>query len=164
MKNIELKARKKHYESERVARKLGAEFVREIQQRDTYLKCSTGKLKIRRVEGEAPQLIWYDRPDRPEPRESNYEVHCISEEVARTLERALGISKTVSKTRRLYLWQGVRIHIDSVNGLGEFIEFEAVIPDAGDQATASSKIHFLREHFELSDENMIPVSYSDLPE
>ncbi len=42
----------------------------------------------------------------------------------------------VSKRRRLFLWEGVRIHLDEVEDLGNFVEFEAVLPQAGDLATA----------------------------
>ena len=58
------------------------------------------------------------------------------DELAEALDAALGTVVVVSKRRRLFLWEGVRIHLDEVDGLGSFVEFEAVLPDAGDLATA----------------------------
>ena len=59
-------------------------------------------------------------------------------------DAALGTVVVVSKRRRLFLWEGVRIHLDEVEGLGSFVEFEAVLPDAGDLAGAHAKMPRLR--------------------
>ena len=41
------------------------------------------------------------------------------------LDAALGTLVVVEKSRRLLLWEGVRIHLDEVEGLGSFLELEA---------------------------------------
>ena len=52
------------------------------------------------------------------------------------LAAALGIRTVVRKQRTVYLHKNVRIHLDAVDGLGTFLEFEAVMPDgAPDQAS-----------------------------
>jgi predicted adenylyl cyclase CyaB len=43
------------------------------------------------------------------------------------LPRCLGTRGVVEKTRRLYLWKHTRIHLDTVEGLGSFLELETVI-------------------------------------
>jgi homotetrameric cytidine deaminase len=68
----------------------------------------------------------------------------------------------VSKRRRLFLWEGVRIHLDDVEGLGNFVEVEAVLPEAGDVATARSKVDRLRAELGISDEALVSVGYADL--
>ena len=66
------------------------------------------------------------------------------ESLAEAFDAALGTIVVVSKRRRLFLWEGVRIHLDEVEDLGSFMEFEAVLPDAGDLATAHEKVAHLR--------------------
>jgi homotetrameric cytidine deaminase len=68
----------------------------------------------------------------------------------------------VLKRRRLLLWEGVRIHLDEVVGLGSFIEFEAVIPDAGDLETARRKVARLRDELAITDEMLVSAGYVDL--
>jgi homotetrameric cytidine deaminase len=56
----------------------------------------------------------------------------------------------------------VRIHLDEVEGLGSFVEFEAVLPDAGDLETARAKVARLRSELGIEDDALVPVGYSDL--
>ncbi len=78
------------------------------------------------------------------------------------LDAALGIVVVVSKRRRLFLWEGVRIHLDEVEELGNFVEFEAVLPDAGDLATAEAKLARLRRELRVADDALVSVGYADL--
>ena len=55
------------------------------------------------------------------------------------------------------LWEGVRIHLDDVDGLGSFVELEA--PEDGDQA---AKVERLSEALAIADDDLIAGSYSDL--
>jgi adenylate cyclase class IV len=43
------------------------------------------------------------------------------------LTKAYGVRGTVSKTRKLYLVGQTRVHIDKVDGLGNFVELEVRI-------------------------------------
>jgi len=43
------------------------------------------------------------------------------------LSRALGVTHTAEKTRVLYLVGQTRVHLDSVDGLGDFLELEGVL-------------------------------------
>jgi homotetrameric cytidine deaminase len=56
----------------------------------------------------------------------------------------------------------VRIHLDEVENLGSFIEFEAVLPDAGDLAAAEAKVARLRAELGIDDDALISVGYADL--
>ena len=44
-----------------------------------------------------------------------------------TLTAALGVRGVVRKTRRLYLVGQTRVHLDEVEGLGQFMELEVVL-------------------------------------
>ena len=84
-------------------------------------------------------------------------------ELAEALDAALGDPLVVvSKRRRLLLWEGVRIHLDEVTGLGSFIDLEADLPDAGDAEAARAKVARLRAELQIADEDLIAVGYADL--
>ncbi|MBA3807761.1 MAG: CYTH domain-containing protein [Solirubrobacterales bacterium] len=67
----------------------------------------------------------------------------------------------VEKSRRLLLWQNVRIHLDEVPGLGNFIELEAVVGPGSDLNSEYEKITELRDALDLTDERILATGYSD---
>lgn len=162
--NVELKAADRDPEAT-AARclALGATDRGELHQTDTYFLARRGRLKLRTDES-AAELIAYGRPDDPEATESAYVLAAVSapEELAEALDAALGTVVIVSKRRRLFLWEGVRIHLDEVDGLGSFVEFEAVLPDAGDAETARGKVARLRAELGIEDDALISAGYADL--
>jgi adenylate cyclase, class 2 len=68
----------------------------------------------------------------------------------------------VTKSRRLFLFEGVRIHLDRVDVLGVFIEFEAVVPEDEDPANYTRLLDTLRERLAIRPEDLQRESYSDL--
>lgn len=69
----------------------------------------------------------------------------------------------VDKRRRLLLWRYVRIHLDAVEGLGSFVELEAVAP-AGEPPSEddAGAVARLREVLRIHDEALVAVGYADL--
>jgi homotetrameric cytidine deaminase len=110
---------------------LGAEDKGEIVQRDTYFARATGRLKLREQEPGDAELIQYRRADEGGPRVSHYRIVPApdAEALKAALAAALGTLVVVEKRRRLLLADHVRIHLDEVEGLGSFIELEAVGDD-----------------------------------
>ena len=144
---------------------LGATDGGVLRQTDTYFAARRGRLKLRVEEGAlGGELIAYRRDNATEAVKSGYVLAAVAapEELAEALDVALGTVVVVSKRRHLFLWDGVRIHIDEVEGLGGFVEFEAVLPDAGDLATARAKVDRLRTELEISEDALVAVGYSDL--
>lgn len=76
------------------------------------------------------------------------------------LEAALGSRGTVEKRRHLFLWNGVRIHLDEVIGLGPFIELEAVAPPESDLVKEHQLIAELRAAFEITDDRLCAAGYA----
>ena len=74
----------------------------------------------------------------------------------------LGVKVVIAKERRLFLREGVRNHLDKVDGLGDFIEFEAIAPAGSDLSHEEAQVKTLRQAFEIDDADVIGVSYSDL--
>ena len=163
--NIELKARDPNPEVT-AARclNLGAVPDATLNQRDVYFMARRGRLKLRSEEHGGSELIAYRRADALEPTDSNYVLAPVSEAeaVIEALDAVLGTLVVVLKRRRLFLWEGVRIHLDDVADLGSFVELEAVLPDAGDLATAQAKLGRLRSELGISDESLVAVGYADL--
>ena len=44
-----------------------------------------------------------------------------------TLSKALGVKGVVNKRRKLYMVGQTRIHVDHVEGLGDFMELEVIM-------------------------------------
>ena len=79
------------------------------------------------------------------------------------LTASLGVLVTVKKQREIYFIGNVKFHLDRVDRLGTFVEIEAIDQDGTigqDQLLAQCRT-FL-ELFEISQEDLVAVSYSDL--
>jgi predicted adenylyl cyclase CyaB len=68
----------------------------------------------------------------------------------------------VKKSRFLYTWKNARIHLDHVEQLGEFLEFEVLVTEG--ELQAEDLMLELRNHFTIENENLIMCSYTDLVE
>ncbi len=163
MRNIELKAHLRDRQQALTAcRDLGAAYQGVIHQRDTYYPVKEGRLKLRESEPGEDYLVFYRRPDLAGPKGCDYLIQTIDRSVAPLLREALGTVAVVEKTRTLFVWENVRIHLDRVRGLGEFIEFEAVLSDDYDDDDGSRKVEYLRESFALDPADLIEGSYLEL--
>ncbi len=164
-RNIELKARVKSLdEARQTAERVATQRLGIQRQVDTYFHCATGRLKLREIDGQSAQLIWYARPDRAEARGSEYylfEVHDPSL-LKRMLESGLGIRQIVAKQREIFLFHNVRIHLDDVERLGSYLEFEAVLGPGHGEEQGVRRVAFLRDAFQLADDDLLSGSYADL--
>ncbi len=161
-RNVELKAFDPDpARSLAVCRELGAEDRGVLRQRDTYFRARAGRLKLREEEPGGAVLIQYDRPDAAEARESRYRLTRVEDPVdlRESLHDALGTLVVVDKERHLLLWDGVRIHLDEVAGLGSFVELEGVAPPGSDLGPEREKVARLQAA--LGIEEVLTDSYSD---
>jgi len=75
MKNLEIKAYCSDLKrAENIALSMGAIKKWEHEQIDTYYKVQKGKLKLRQVNDESAQLIFYERTPIKESKISNYSI------------------------------------------------------------------------------------------
>ena len=111
-------------------------------QEDIYFDVAEGRLKLRLEDEKEPHLITYHRDDSPTPRPSDYTLTHVNnvEQTVSELAGKHGELVRVRKFRELYLYKNVRIHLDEVHELGEFLELESVVSEECDEATAY--IHF----------------------
>lgn len=165
--NIEIKARLDDLEAAgAIAESLGARYMGSDRQVDTYFRVPRGRLKLRESLFAGEQLIPYDRPDLPGPKRADYEV-LPAPRGGRTkeiLSRLLGVEVVVEKVRRLWVLDDTRIHLDTVKGLGDFLEFEAVYShgDSGAERLARLEVDRLLAAFGVAEAALVSRSYRDL--
>lgn len=162
-RNIELKARDPDpARSLQAALQMGASDEGWLQQTDTYFRVPQGRLKLRE-DGPVAQLISYERANERAARESRYRLVDVSDPAGLkdALSDALGVLVVVEKSRRLLLWQGVRIHLDEVRGLGSFIELEAVADPASDLSAEHHRAGQLQDALAITPDRIVAFSYSD---
>lgn len=164
-RNIELKARCSDLDAAAaVCRRLGAPLQWTRRQTDTYFRVAHGRLKLRQEEPGVAVLVEYHRANASAARECRYTLTPAphAEETLDALSARHGVLVQVVKTRSLYLLAHVRIHLDRVDGLGTFIEFEAVMGPQHDDAATHARLAELCAAFGIADEDLVPVSYSNL--
>lgn len=136
-RNIEIKARVDSIDTLLPhARALADGDVQVIDQDDLFFAAPHGRLKLRRFADGSAELIHYHRPDGPEARASDYVRVAVpdADGLALALQRALGRGGRVRKRRWLLLRGQTRMHLDRVEGLGDFVELEVVLHDGqGDE-------------------------------
>jgi homotetrameric cytidine deaminase len=163
-RNIELKASDPDPErSLAVVLGLGARDRGLLRQRDTYFRVTSGRLKLREEEPGGAMLIQYDRVDADEARESRYRLIPVEdpEALKAALESSIGTLAVVEKERHLLLWQNVRIHLDKVKDLGNFLELEGVATANSDLADELERVTRLTEALAIQPERILRNSYSD---
>jgi predicted adenylyl cyclase CyaB len=146
-----------------VCRALGAQDHGEIRQRDTYFAVPRGGLKLREEQPGRPHLIQFERASEPRQRESRYRIVAVddAEALRAALTAAIGTSVVVCKTRRLFLWRQVRIHLDTVEQLGNFIEIEAVAAPDSNLAEEHALVQTLRKRLGITDERLVARGYAE---
>ena len=142
-----------------------AEFRGTDVQTDTYFKVNNGRLKLRQGNIEN-SLIFYNRENIAGPKMSQvnlFQVNNDSDMLKQILINANGIKIVVRKKREIWFIDNVKFHIDEVEGLGSFVEIEAIDKDGslGLEKIQEQCNHYLHQ-FNITEENLLTHSYSDL--
>ena len=166
-RNVEIKARVDDLEAlrERVEG-LADSGPSTVEQQDTFFHSRRGRLKLREMSDGVAELIYFARADTTEPIESSYlKVSCPQPEFMRqALASALGVRGQVRKKRIIYLCGPTRIHLDSVEGLGEFVELEVVLSAEGGVEEGVSIAGSLMAQLGIDSKDLVEESYIDLIE
>jgi len=164
-RNLEIKARLADRGAARAnIQQLATDRIGQQVQTDTYFNARSGRLKLREITGRNAQLIWYDRPDLLEPKTSRYHLADVNdpETVKAAIAAALGVRCIVKKRREIFLYRYVRIHLDQVYQLGDFIELEAVMQPETSLDEAERLLRDLIEQIGIDMQQMIEKSYCDM--
>lgn len=163
--NIEIKARSNSNDRIRKYLKLhNAEYKGSDHQIDTYYNVPSGRLKLRKGNVEN-NLIYYSREDKAGPKQSSVSFAHVPEdsEIDSVLKSALGVKVIVDKTREIYFIDNVKFHLDTVVGLGSFMEIEAIdysgtigVDELNRQCT------FYMSELGIGKDQLLTSSYSDM--
>jgi adenylate cyclase, class 2 len=144
--------------------KQGPLFIGEDHQVDTYFNIPKGRLKLR--EGNIENaLIHYERENAAGSKSSHVLLyqHHPDKSLKEILIKALGIKAVVDKRRKIYFIDNVKFHFDTVEGLGTFIEVEAIDRDG---SIGKEKLQQQCDHYaaflEIDKKDYCPDSYSDM--
>ncbi len=165
--NIEIKARARNFdETRRRAEELSDVPVEVIPQEDIFFNTPQGRLKLRILSANRGQLIYYTRPDREGPKRSDYHLFHTSDpaDLKRVLELAYGIRGIVRKTRYLYLVGQTRVHLDDVEGLGQFLELEVVMQEGQSDTAGQAVAEGLMASLGVEKSDLLEGAYMDLLE
>lgn len=163
MQNIEAKFELRDLRLARaIARALGAIFVERVEQTDTYFRVTSGRLKKREAPGEDAEFVFYLRDNESRSRLSRFRIFSEQEARDRFGEGPLPVWVVVRKTREVFMLENIRIHLDQVEGLGLFIEFEALVTQRNGVACCHESLRDLRDAFNPVLGEPLGVSYSDL--
>lgn len=163
MHNVEFKAELRDLALARtVCGVLNATFIGTLEQTDTYYRIPSGRLKKRECVGEPTEYIFYDRANRTRPKLSHFTIYSEQQAAERFGLQPLPVWLVVKKSRDLFMLGSVRIHLDKVEGLGSFIEFEALVSTSQNIARCHEVIADLRESFGPMLGEPIACGYSDL--
>ncbi len=165
--NIEIKAYARNFEEiRRRTETLSDKPVDILLQEDTFFNTPQGRLKLRILSANQGQLIYYTRPDQEGPKRSDYHIFLTAdpENLKRVLELTYGVRGVVRKTRYLYLVGQTRVHLDDVEGLGQFMELEVVMREGQSDVEGQAIAEGLMASLGVESRDLIEGAYMDLLE
>jgi predicted adenylyl cyclase CyaB len=136
----------------------------EIRQDDTFFTCERGRLKLRAFSAEEGELIFYRRADQEGPKESFYirTPTAAPDSLREALTLAYGEVGRVRKRRTLFMVGRTRIHLDEVDGLGNFMELEVVLREGESAADGVREAEALMARLQVKTSQLIDRAYVDL--
>lgn len=164
---VEIKARSSRIDEQRsLLQARQADFRGRDHQVDHYFNVPEGRLKLRHGTIEQ-SLIFYQRSNQAGPKDSSVALtrlpgEAAAESLAATLHRALGTWVKVDKYREIYFIDNVKIHLDEVVGLGQFIEIEAIGNSANEREKLLAQCQEFMAYLGVKEEELVENSYSDL--
>ena len=165
--NIEIKARcADHAPLRAILEAHRARYIGQDHQVDTYFKVPDGRLKLRQGNIEN-SLIHYRRPDQDGPKQSDILITPVdpfhAESLKAILTASAGVQVVVDKRRHIFFIDNVKFHLDKVDGLGTFVEIEAIDRRG---KVGVEKLREQCEHFmqllNIKEEDLVARSYSDM--
>src|SRR3989344_4259243 len=165
--NIEIKARYfLHNHAKDELRLRDAKYLGLDHQVDTYFKVPQGRLKLRQGNIENA-LVYYIREDIKGPKKSDVLLYNLPKKGTKILKQILSnVLETlvvVDKNREIYIKDNLKFHLDSVKGLGEFIEIEAIDKESNiPQEDILKDVNYYLDLFQVKKDDLIEGSYSDM--
>ena len=151
-------------EVESILQQHNAEFKGLDNQTDTFYKVEVGKLKLRKGTIENV-LIHYNRVWAGGAMQTEVMMY-LKNPGSSTIDSVCGgleVTSEIRKLRKIYFIDNVKFHIDQVEGLGQFIEIEAIDLDGSlGIETLKQQCSYYKDLLLIEDEDLINDSYIDL--
>ncbi|XP_048781192.2 uncharacterized protein LOC125683777 isoform X2 [Ostrea edulis] len=163
--NVEIKASIASLEDfKKRAKELSKTDGEVLVQEDVFFHVPNGRLKLRTIKDEKSELISYNRPDEEGPKQSEFHTSPVVDPSAlkKCLGSALGIKGIVRKVRTLFMVGQTRVHVDQVEGLGDFMELEVQMQEGQSVEQLQKIAEDLMEKLGVSEKDLISVAYMDL--
>jgi predicted adenylyl cyclase CyaB len=163
--NIEIKARVTNIARlKHTAAKISDVVVVLLKQEDVFFRSPSGRLKLRILNPNCGELIFYERADQHGPKYSSYVISKTTDPASlkNVLASALGIRGIVKKERLLYQVGHTRIHLDEVEGLGSFVELEFVMHLGQEMKEGTATLQALMKQLGVREEDLVAGAYVDL--
>lgn len=163
--NVEIKARLRDAERFRnLAKSITDQPERILHQEDLFFRVPRGRLKLRVLAPDVGELIYYERPDHQGPKQCQYRIYRTTDPAGLKATLALSLDPIglVRKRRTLFMSGQTRIHLDEVEGLGDFMELEFVLCPGQNPGEGQRACRELMEKLEIRDEDLQDVAYIDL--
>lgn len=164
-RNVEIKAQVDSLAAiEPLAAALSGQEPVFIAQDDTFFTCTHGRLKLRAFADGTGELIFYQRADDTGPKESFYVISPTDSPstLRDALTRAYGAIGRVKKQRTVFMAGRTRIHLDNVDGLGEFLELEVVLRDGESAEAGMEEARTLMQSLGVAPTQLLSGAYLDL--
>lgn len=164
-RNVEIKAQVDNLDAiEPLAAALSGQEPVAIAQDDTFFACTHGRLKLRAFADGTGELIFYQRADDKGPKESFYVISPTGspDTLREALTLAYGAIGRVKKQRVVFMAGRTRIHLDHVEGLGEFLELEVVLRDGESASDGMEEARTLMAGLGVSPKQLLSGAYLDL--
>lgn len=164
-RNIEIKARVTDLAAVAArAAEVADEGPVEIRQDDTFFACERGRLKLRAFSAQEGELIFYRRTDQRGPKQSFYIRTPTSspDSLREALTLAYGEAGRVRKRRTLFMAGRTRIHLDQVEGLGDFLELEVVLREHEPLDAGVREAEDLMARLQVQPSQLVDRAYVDL--
>jgi adenylate cyclase class IV len=167
-RNVEIKARFPGDAQadlvEHRARVLATAPIEMLTQDDSFFRCARGRLKLRVFADGQGELIAYERDDSAGPKTSTY---CRTpaadpDGLRAALALSCGLIGRVRKQRMVVMAGRTRIHLDTVEGLGRFLELEVVLRDDEPACDGIDEAEALMTRLGVLPEWLVEGAYLDL--
>jgi len=163
--NIEIKARAGDPEGLRAAVAAMADAGPEVvEQDDTFFACPNGRLKLRVLGSARGVLIFYRRADDAGPKASFY-LHSETSDPDGARAVLAGANTEIGRVRKqrtIYRIGRTRVHLDAVEGLGDFVELEVPVDHAATHEAAAAEARRLLGVLGIDAGSLVEGAYVDL--
>jgi hypothetical protein len=163
VKTVDFKAELRHPAAAKAqCAGLRAEGGGTVRLRDTWYRVADGRLLRRETIGGDVEWIRYHRADGVQPRVCEAVPLTDGQARRRFGKQNLPVLVTIERTRSTYVIGNVRVLLDSVDGLGDFIELQAIVSREFDVETCSDQIAVMRDALAPILGEPVALSYAEL--